>query len=348
MGLCDRPTRFRSGPVMGDPKVLHFNDCAFVAESTVAAAARMGLHWDYLSPSQVRPMKPVTGGALQRKAVYMPYWARRVLALSRADVVHVHYGTTARLLREPGVPRRPYVLTLHGSDIRRQWKDAGYHNEIQRAIDEAEHVFYANTDNASDARSARADAEFLPSLIDVARLPAWRPEDSPPQILFVSRWDADKGVDRQLELAAALVGAVGDRADVIGLRWGPGSVEAERRGVRLLDRLPHEQFQHLVSGAHIAVGQASNYFSTSEFEALCMGLPLAALGHRLGRPDDGTVPPVMEGTVDDVITQVLDALNDPKAAAANLAGAAWARPRYDAASYVQRLDQLYRAVGAIA
>ncbi len=180
-----------------EPKVLQFNDCAFVARSMVSAAQRAGIEWRYLPPSKVRPPR-VPSHPVLRKVAYLPYWGRRVLEVSRADVVHVHYGTSVRLLRDPAVKPRPYVLTLHGSDIRRQWKDPQYHGEIQRAIDEAAHVFYANNDTAENAKSARADAEFLPALVDGAVLPQWSPEDRRPSILFVSRWDADKGVERQV------------------------------------------------------------------------------------------------------------------------------------------------------
>lgn len=334
------------------PKVLQFNDCASVARSMVTAAARTGLRWDYLPPSLVRPMRPVLGGPLRRKATYIPYLARRVVAVGRADVVHVHYGTSARLLREAGVPKRPYVLTLHGSDIRRQWEDPQFHGEIQRAVDEAAHVFYANNDTADNALAARADAEFLPALVDAATLPQWSPDTVQPSILFVSRWDADKGVEGQLKLAAALFCAAGHRARLVGLDWGPGAEAARAAGVELLPRMPQAEFHEMMANAHVAIGQATNNFATSEFEALCMGLPMAALGARLARPDDGTVPPVMEGTVDDVVAQVLGALDDPKLAASRLGSSAWAMPRYDAASYISRLDALYGAVagslGAIA
>ncbi|WP_434993718.1 glycosyltransferase [Arthrobacter sp. Ld5] len=326
------------------PEVLQFNDCAFVARSMVAAAGRAGLHWDYLPPSLVRPPGPVVGGPLRRKATYFPYLVRRMRAVSRAQVVHVHYGTSARLLRERGVPRRPYVLTLHGSDIRRQWKDPAFHGEIQRAVDEAAHVFFANNDTADNARAARSDAEFLPALVDASTLPSWSPDTGRPTILFVSRWDADKGVDRQLELARTLARAVGPRARLAGLDWGPGAEEARRAGVGLLPRMPQTEFHALMARAHIAIGQATDNFATSEFEALCMGLPMAALGIRIGRPDDGSVPPVMQGSVDDVVGQVLEALNDPRGAARRLGSSAWALPRYDAASYVPRLDSLYQAV----
>ncbi|MFE4542137.1 glycosyltransferase [Arthrobacter sp. NPDC056727] len=326
-----------------EPKVLQFNDCAFVARNMVRAAARAGIEWAYLPPEQVRPMTAAPANPLLARARFIPFVARRALRLSAADVVHVHYGTSVRLIRERGMPRRPYVLTLHGSDIRRQWKDRQFHDEIQRAIDGAEHVFYANTDNEQDARAARSDAEFLPSLVDVAALPSWAPV-GPPTVLFISRWDDDKGVNRQLKLVEELCRATKGKADVVGLDWGPGAAEAERLGVRMLEKLPREQYYERLSRAWVGVGQASNYFSTSEFEALCIGLPVAAVGTRLPRPDDGTVPPVMEGSVSETVEQIVAALDDPHAVSARLGGRAWAVPRYDAAPYVPKLDTLYKRI----
>jgi glycosyltransferase involved in cell wall biosynthesis len=329
--------------VKSEPKVLQFNDCAFVARNMVRAAARAGIGWDYMPPEQVRPMTVAPKNPLLAKARFIPYVARRAVKLRAADVVHVHYGTSVRLIKERGMPRRPYVLTLHGTDIRRQWKDPSFHDEIQRAIDGAAHVFYANTDNEHDARAARPDSEFLPSLVDVAGLPSWTPA-GPPTVLFISRWDDDKGVTQQLVLAEELCRALKGKAEVVGLNWGPGASQAQRLGVTMLDKLPQQEYYERLSRAWVGVGQASNYFSTSEFEALCIGLPVAALGSRLPRPDDGTVPPVMEGNVDQVVEQVVGTLADPRAQSARLDGRGWAVPRYDAGRYVPMLDALYRRV----
>lgn len=331
--------------MMSEPKVLQFNDCAFVARNTVRAAARAGIHWDYLSPEQVRPMTAAPKNPLLARARFIPYVARRAVKLRSADVVHVHYATSARLLRERGMPRRPYALTLHGSDIRKQWVDPQFHDEIQRAIDGASHVYFANNDTAENAYRARPDAEFLPALVDAAALPSWNPGDQP-SILFVSRWDEDKGMEQQLELARELSAAVGTRAKVLGLNWGPGAELARHASVTLLERMPQEEFHRIMANAHLAIGQATNNFATSEFEALCMGVPMAALGRRLPRPDDGTTPPVLEGSRDEVVEQVLAALDDPVATADRLRGAAWALPRYDAAAFVPRLDALYKKIAA--
>lgn len=327
------------------PKVLQFNDCAFVARSMVRAAERAGITWDYLPPEQVRPLTAAPANPVLARARFIPYVARRAAKLWQAEVVHVHYATSARLLRERGMPRRPYLLTLHGTDIRKQWLDPDFHPEIQRAIDGAAHVFFANNDTAGNALAARSDAEFLPALVDAASLPRWEPAPEP-TVLFVSRWDEDKGVDAQLRLARGLRSALPPGTRLLGLDWGPGAAAAAEAGVELLDRMPQAEFHGLIARAHLTIGQATRNFATSEFEALCMGAPMAALGSRLPRPDDGTTPPVLDGTEADVIEQAAGALADPAAAAARLGGAGWALPRYDAASYVPRLDELYRAVAA--
>lgn len=324
-----------------EPKVLQFNDCAFVARSLVSAAARAAISWDYLPPEQVRPMTAAPRNPVLAKARFVPYVVRRMARLRAADLVHVHYGTSVRLIKERAMPDRPYFLTLHGTDIRRQWKDPRFHNEIQRAIDGAQHVFYANADNQADATSARPDAEFFPSVVDVARLPRWNPAGKP-QVMFISRWDEDKGVGRQLALARELARTLDGKADLVGLNWGPGAADAKASGVRLLEKMPQQSYYEQLGRSVIGIGQASDYFSTSEFEALCMGMPVAALGTRLPRPDDGSVPPVMEGDVAEVIQQVRDALKDPIAASLRLGGESWAVPRYSADNHVERLQKLYR------
>ena len=115
------------------------------------AAQRAGAAWDYLPPELVRPLTPAPANPVLARARFVPYVARRAAKLRKADVVHVHYATSARLLRERGMPRRPYALTLHGTDIRKQWTDPAFHDEIQRAIDGAAHVFFANNDTAENA-----------------------------------------------------------------------------------------------------------------------------------------------------------------------------------------------------
>ena len=324
------------------PQVLHFNDCAGVGAALVAEAGRQGLAWGYVPPERVRPVQVSRHRAMAR-AQWLPFVARRALALRRADVVHVHYATSARLLRERGMPRRPYVLHLHGTDIRTQWADPAHHDEIQRAVDGAAHVFYANLDTIEAAVTARADAEYLPSPINLHRLPARAlpVAGEPPRILFVSRWEQVKGAAANIELAGSLRRALPD-AQLIGLDWGPLAGEAAAAGVRLLPRLAHDAYLDVVAAATVAVGQARPILALSEFEAMAIGVPTAALGERVPRPDDGSTPPVIEGDLDAVVGGIRAAVADPGGTADALGGSSWARSHHDPAPLVPRLQAVYR------
>lgn len=325
-----------------DPAVLHFNDCASVGQALVTEAARQGHHWAYAAPDVVRPTR-TSPNRWVAKVQFLPYVVRRRLLLARADVVHVHYATSARLLRERGMPRRPYVLHLHGSDIRSQWPDPAYHDEIQRAVDEAAHVYFANLDTAEQAQAARADAEYLPILIDLAVLPAWQGSAGAgrQRVLFVSRWDDVKGADANIELAHELRRAL-PGVELLGLDWGPKAGAAAAAGVRLVPRASRPEFLRLLAGADVAVGQARPVLATSELEAMALGLPTAALGSRLPRPDDGTAPPVIEGDLADVVGGIREALSDPRGTAARLGGQDWVRARHVATPWVPRLLEVYR------
>lgn len=330
------------GPV-SEPSILHLNDCALVARHLVDAAAATGRTWDYLPPERVRPAQ-VPSNPVLAMAAYARYVAERAVRVGRADVVHVHYGTSARLLRERGIPRRPYLLHLHGSDIREQWKDPATHAEIQAAIDGAAHVYYTNLDTIDEATTARPDAEYMPAFVDVAALPAWAPAQRP-TVLFASRWDDVKGGPDNVDLARLLRRAVPD-ADLVGLDWGAHARAAADAGVRLVPVADHDAYLRLLAGAHVAVGQARPILAVSEFESMAIGVPTVALGSRIPRPDDGTTPPVIEGSADDVVDGVRAALADPVAVSTRLAALPWVAEHHTAARYVEPLVERYRAAAS--
>lgn len=222
-------------------RVLHFNDCAFVAATLVAEARAQGRDWRHLPPELVRPrIQP--GRGLDRLR-YLPYVARRIRAVGASDIVHVHYGTSAQLLRQRGIPRRPYVLSLHGTDIRTQWHDPRFHPQLRRAVDEAAVVLYTNLDTAETALSARADAQHLPQAVSARDLPPWSPRGASgrSRIVFAPRWSADKGVTDQLRLARELRAALPE-VELVGLDWGEGARDARAAGVTLVPTMPHADY----------------------------------------------------------------------------------------------------------
>ncbi len=278
-------------------------------------------------------------------AQWMPRVVRRRAAIAEADVVHVHYATSVPLLTQRGMPRRPYVLHLHGTDIREQWAAPATHGLIQDAIDGARHVYYANLDTAEQARAARSDAEFLPQPIEVDGLPPWRPgsEGGRPTVVFTSRWDDVKGAPANIELAQYLHAALGPETVLVGLDWGQRAPAARAAGVRLVPVMDIGGFHALLASADVAVGQARPVLAGSEWEAMGIGVPLAALGSRIPRPEDGTTPPVLEGSLQAVVEAVRIAMLDPRGTSERLDGARWVRQHHAAGPLIAPLLEAYRA-----
>lgn len=325
-------------------RVLHFNDCAFVGQILVEAAHRQGISWAYLPPEAVRPPS-VSRNRWLARAQYLPYVARRARALRTSDVVHVHYGTSARLIRERGMPRRPYVLHLHGTDVRDQAWTEQYGDEIRRAVSGAAHVFFTTPDLLEPAQRLRDDAEFMSAFVDVQTLTSsasWTPPEHP-RVAFVSRWDVVKGGPANVALAAALRRAVPELT-LVGLDWGSHAQDAARQGVDLVPHMAHDQFLRLLAGSTLAIGQTGPSIGVSEAEAMAIGLPLAALGERLPHPGDGSFPPMLQGSLDEVVEAVRQAVQAPRETADRLGGCQWAREHFDPAPWVPRLAELYARI----
>lgn len=343
-------------------KVLHFNDCAQAGASLVRAARKAGLPWEYLAPQAVRPLELKTSHASFGKNYWnrlrwVPFYLRRHRAISKCDVVHVHYATAAPLLWQKGLPKRPYFLHLHGSDIRRQYFTPEFHDLIQAAVDRAAGVYFDNIDTLEQATSARKDAQYMPSFVEFDRLPPWyldlgdandgselpRLERKQKVVVFTSRWDDDKGVEKQVELAEAIVRAF-PQVRFEALDWGPGASAAAAVGVHLRPKMAHKDYVQWLAQADMGIGQANCVLAISEFEAMAIGLPLAAYGKRLPRPDDGTVPPVYDGSIADILAGVEHALADPQRAAQELQGKQWVWDHHRPEIYIPRLISAYRQV----
>lgn len=318
------------------PRALHLNDCAFVGRNLVEAASRAGLPWRLLSPEQTWP-RVLSGHAQPTRVENYRTLARIARHTAWSQVVHVHFATTVRRLRPPYIPRRPYVLHLHGTDIRTLWKDPTRGPSIQAAIDGARHVFYSTRDNEENATTARPDAEYLPVFVDAARLPEWKPEG---YVAFASRWEDVKGLADMLAVARGLSSA---GIEMRGLDWGPGAAEAAALGVRLMPKMNHEDYLRFLAGARVVVGQASRILSVSELEAMAIGVPLAAVGVHLPGPDGGQIP-IREGGATEVVDAVVADAADPEGASAALGARAWTLTHHTADRYIPRVSEVYRSV----
>lgn len=328
---------------MPGPRVTHFNDCANVARSITEAANAAGYPWKYLPPELVRPENGFTPG-ITGKASQLPYVARHFRAALTSDVLHIHYATAAALLDHPYIPSRPYLLTLHGTDIRHQWADPAYHTQIQRAIDGAHAVYYTNLDTATNATTARPDATYQPPLIRPGTLPAWSPGNGAPLVVFASRWDKSKGMEKQLEFAEQLHKAAGPETRILGLDWGPGAGHARERGVTLVPRMNHSDYVRFLASADLVVGQATPMLGVSELEAMAIGVPVLCPVDQLTGPDG--VPPVLQPSAGDTVGQALVALEDPVAASTRLSAREWVLAHHTADAWVPRLAAEYASAAS--
>lgn len=324
-----------------EPRILHFHDCADVGLKLVKVARKQGLNWRYLSAEEVRPTKtPASfiGGRIFSAKLLANRWR----AVHRAELVHVHYAMVVPAATWPPMPKRPYFLHLHGTDIRKHWKNPKIHGLVQRWIDGAKQVYYTNLDTQEEATEARSDAQFMPAFVDPDSIVDWFPPESAPQkIIFLSRWDSVKGASRQFPLIKALKSAL-PNVELEGIDWGEKANIARSLGVRLVPKMEHADYIKWMCSASIGIGQANSILAISEFEAIATGLPVAALGHRIPRPEDNSTPPVLEGTVDDVVSQIRETLGDPVATSNRLQGRKWVYAHHMADPYVKQLQAEYR------
>ena len=328
---------------MSDVRVLHLNDCAFVGRNLVTAARRGGHRWDYLEPRATFP-RVAPGASAPTRLENVRTLARLATHVGRADVLHVHFATTVGRLHPAVIPHRPYVLHLHGTDIRSLWADPRTHADIQRFIDGASHVYYSTRDNRENAEKAFPGAEYMPIFVDANALPRWEPAPAR-YVAFTSRWEDVKGLPEQLDLARRLRAALPPDVQLQGLDWGPGAGAAQAAGVRLVPKMAHHDYLAWLAGASTAVGQATQILAVSEIEAMGIGVPLAAVGPHLPGPD-GAALPIRTGTAAAVVEAVRADLDDPLQASRELGARAWVLREHTADRQVPRLLATYRAVAA--
>ncbi len=320
------------------PTVLHVNDAASTAKRLIGEAARRGRAWDFLpiaAPAQ--DWSGIAGKA--RKAVIGASWvARLAVAARRHDIVHVHSATTVAHSRL-GAPR--YVLHCHGTDVRTTQYHPARTAAIRGALTEAEAVFFSTPDLAEHVIPHRPDAVYLPVPIDAAEIPPWTPADGRPRVVFASRWGPEKGGQAQLDLAADLVAAVGDKADVIGLDWGGQAGEAAERGVTLVPKSDYAGYLRLLSTATAVIGQSAGILASSELEAMASGAPLVVptpLPLYAESP-----PPVLGGDREAAVADVRRVLDDPAAHDPD-AGQRWVEAGHGVAGAYEVVAKVYAGV----
>ncbi len=312
-------------------RITHLFDCADVGSNLVNEAKRRGLPWSQIQGPWMR------GGS---SAARYRFFAELIANYPVTQLWHVHMGGRGKWAR--GKVERPYVLTLHGTDINKNYWQEQHHATLKADVDLARHVFYTTPELREKAEKARPDAEYMPQALDFDILPPWSPS-AKPRVFFPSRWDAQKGGDNLLQTAKEVVAAVGSEADVVGVDWGDRAGEAAQYGVRLIPRTGVQQYVEELSRAHVAVGQTAGILSVSELQAMAIGVPLVFSDPVEGYPTGSDMGALVVNRVQ-VADAVQKLLSDPVAASTKLAGADYVRRNHDTGKMVTRLTEVYEQV----
>ena len=251
-------------------RVLYVNDAAFTGRRILERAARDGQPWRFFPRAVADPAWTGPMGRLRFAARGAAWVARLALAAARVDLLHIHSGA---MLKHTRFVPKPFVLHLHGTDIRTLQYDPAWRDSILWGVRKARAVVYSTPDLAEHILPHRPDAIYLPVPVSLPALPA-RAAAPERRVFFCSRWEAVKGLEAQLLIAETLVQALPGDYEVTGLDWGPGAARAREAGVRLIPRMPHDEYLAFIAASAAVVGQSAGILSSSELEALGIGVPV--------------------------------------------------------------------------
>jgi glycosyltransferase involved in cell wall biosynthesis len=184
----------------------------------------------------------------------------------------------------PGFPEKPFIMHLHGSDIRPMQSLKGRISNFvsRRAGRSADQVWYSTPDLRHYVKDLRNKARYMPSPLseDFFRLPLLTRGGK--SVLFCVPLSTVKGA----ELAVAAMNQLSFESPEIAISafgFGPKTEEAARirraigPSIRLLGRVSHQEMPRVLSMYSVIVGQLGlGCLGLTELEALAAGRPLIA------------------------------------------------------------------------
>lgn len=243
-------------------RVLHVNQIAGVPSTLVRQARAEGKRWA-LKTIPVGRGNPAR--VVKTRLDDLIQWSR---VRSHADIIHVHYAPNGYY----GWGDLPFVLHVHGSDIRKDWEKPIFREVITHSLRRADAVLYSTSDLYHHLEKIRPDAVWAPNPV-----PPEFFEDRPyppisDQIVFSSRWDDTKGIELLLPLAEKLLE---EGFHVTGLDWGENADEARKLGVELHPLMQPAEFSDFLASARLVVGQLKfGTLSMTDYQTLALNRPL--------------------------------------------------------------------------
>lgn len=319
-------------------KVLHLGDVANTGTNLVASARSMGRNWALrglpAAPSLTSPSA----------------WARRGEDALRfatdgthPDLVHVHYGPNGYY---GSLKRAPYVLHLHGTDLRQDLYRPLLGHAERFAVKHAAQLIVATPDLLDAAKELDPNALYVPNPLPLemyrrhtdphAQAPAEVRDGS---VFFSARWDDSKGGPELVELARELVSA---GHEVVGVDWGTYASAARSAGVTLLPRMTPAEFQQRLAQSEVVIGQfAYGCLTISDMEAMATARPL--VGWVNVGPEGN--PPLVATSVQDALGEIGKLLNDPTYAdQVGSNGREWVLKNRSPQETIARLEDIYAQI----
>lgn len=318
-------------------RALHVHDAASVGRNLVDYANETGQTWSttgipwYYRKAWIGPLKhPAT------RARPVLWDGSLALKSMQTDVVHLHTGGLSPHMRWV---RRPWVLHLHGSDVRSRQYD-GWAPRLRFGAEYAAAILYATPDLLPHVRNLnpRSEVSYFPIPVRLDQAPRWSPVSN--RVIFASRWEDVKGGEAQIEVARRIRTECSE-AELLGLDWGKDAEAARSAGVKLLPKMPYAEYKAWLGSAAVVVGQMTNILATSELEALSIGVPFVSSASHEFYPD---LVHLSDPTPVAVAQAVARILADPGQGSRQQGGKAFIAEHHDVKVGVQSLLELYGRV----
>lgn len=305
-----------------------------VGKNLVHSARLRGLPWSWTDIPWYyrREWSGLTGRLVRMTRRHVWDADLAVRSLVAADVVHVHTGQLSLHTRWL---RKPWVLHLHGTDIRTNQYLPGWEKTIRYGVERADAVVYSTPDLKEHVEKLTDRAIYLPVTVRLEDAPEWRPAQG--RVIFASRWDAVKGAARQIAVAKELR-ILMPTAEILGLDWGSQTAEAEAAGVILVPKMEYSAYRAWLASASVVIGQMHSSLGASELEALAIGVPLFSGATPSFYPE---LKQLSGASPEEIAAGAAMALADPQAASAIQKGRHYIAAVHDAPRGVDTLLGVY-------
>lgn len=298
-----------------------------------------------------RPSLKGASGSLPVKLANMPGRVldlrriTRLLTPDRFDIAHIQWASYGVLGLAGHIP---YVVQCHGSDVRYRATDPRFRPVLRQIFRRAGAVLYMTPDLREPVCSLRADAQFVPTVIDTDHfMPAVSGESRPWTIFLFSRLERLKGAPMAVSALERFVTRHPDTC-VRLLDYGSLRDAYKRRYSGTFQFLPittPDRVREYIWEADVVLGQTFlGALGLSELQAMACGKPVIT-NYRYPSAYP-SAPPIHDAQTADEIEAALEALYQDREAAASLGRRArdWVVAYHHADVIAERLEGIYGTV----